>query len=94
MPLVASSDLPRLTAHPPSPLPTTLFVSYPAAYAARCRQSGTAAWLEVAPVDPSGAAPVVTGTEGPAWGMHDLDVSLPLGDLIDLVRAESKAYAN
>jgi hypothetical protein len=38
------------------------------------------------------AAVPLTGTEEPAWGMHDFDVSEPLGNLIDLVRVESTAY--
>ncbi|MGZ6267417.1 MAG: DUF3089 domain-containing protein [Candidatus Limnocylindrales bacterium] len=92
LPLIASSDLPRLTATPPSPLPTTTFVSYPDAYSAECKSSDTDAWLETTRLDANGAAPVLVGTEGPSWGLHDFDVSLPLGNLIELVRTESAAF--
>ena len=92
LPLIAAVDLPRLTADPPRPLPTTTFVSYPDAYAAVCRFDGDAAWLEVTRVDPKGEAPVLVGTEGRSWGLHDFDVSLPLGNLLDLVRTQSAAW--
>jgi hypothetical protein len=91
-PLIASSDMPRLTATPPSPLPTTTFISYPNAYTAECESNPDGAWLQVSRIDPSAAAPVLVGTEGEAWGLHDFDVSLPLGNLLDLVASESAAY--
>jgi Protein of unknown function (DUF3089) len=91
-PLIAASDLPNLTSDPPKPLPTTTFVSYPNAYSAVCKLDGDAAWLEVTRINPHGAAPVLVGTEGRTWGLHDFDVSLPAGDLLDLVRAQSAAF--
>lgn len=91
-PLIAASDLPRLTADPPRPLPTTTFVTYPNAYAATCKTSGTAAWLEVTRLPSAKSAPALHGTEGPDWGLHDFDLSLPLGNLVDLVAAQSAAY--
>jgi hypothetical protein len=91
-PLIPASDLPRLTIHPPASVPTTTFVTYPDAYSAECKASGSAAWLEVTRLPGAKAAPVLTGTEGPDWGMHDLDVSLPLGNLLDLVAAQSATY--
>jgi hypothetical protein len=91
-PLIAASDMPRLTAQPPSPLPTTTFISYPDAYTAECKANSAGAWLEVGRVNPAAAAPVLVGTEGRSWGLHDFDVSLPLGNLLDLVGAQSAAY--
>ena len=91
-PLIAASDMPRLTAQPPSPLPSTMFVTYPNAYSAECKTNDDGAWLQVSRIGPAAAAPTLVGTEGPTWGLHDFDVSLPLGNLLDLVAAESKAY--
>jgi Protein of unknown function (DUF3089) len=91
-PLIAASDMPRLTAQPPSPLPTTTFISYPNAYTAECKSNDDGAWLQISRIDPAAAAPKLVGTEGRSWGLHDFDVSLPLGNLLDLVAAESTAY--
>jgi hypothetical protein len=91
-PLIAASDLPRLTAQPPKPLPTTTFVTYPNAYTAECNANDDGAWLQISRIDPAAAAPTLVGTEGRSWGLHDFDVSLPLGNLLDLVGAESAAY--
>ena len=30
--------------------------------------------------------------DGPSWGLHDHDVSLALGNLVELIRPESAAY--
>jgi hypothetical protein len=91
-PLIAASDMPRLTAQPPKPLPNTTFVTYPNAYAAECKTNGDGAWLQISRIGPAAAAPTLVGTEGRSWGLHDFDVSLPLGNLLDLVGAESTAY--
>jgi hypothetical protein len=91
-PLIAASDMPRLTAQPPSPLPTTTFITYSNAYSAECEANSEGAWLQITRIDPAAAAPTLVGTEGPLWGLHDFDVSLPLGNLLDLVSSESAAY--
>ena len=91
-PLIASSDMPRLTALPPSPLPTTTFVTYENAYSAECEANADGTWLQISRIDPAAAAPTLVGTEGRSWGLHDFDVSLPLGNLLDLVTAESAAF--
>lgn len=91
-PLIAAADLPRVVADPPSPLPTTTFVTYPNAYSAECKTSGADAWLQITRTVPATAAPTLTGTEGPTWGLHDFDVAAPLGNLIELVRAQAAAF--
>jgi pimeloyl-ACP methyl ester carboxylesterase len=91
-PLIAASDLPRLTAEPPKPLPNTTFVTYPNAYAAECNTNADGSWLQVSRIGPAAAAPKLVGTEGRSWGLHDFDVSLSLGNLLDLVAAESSTY--
>jgi hypothetical protein len=91
-PLITPPDLAKFTADLPSPLPTTTFVSYTNGYSAECKSSGDATWLQVTRLDPKAAAPVVHTTEGDSWGLHDLDVSLPMGNTIELVRTETAAY--
>ena len=76
----------------PVPVPTTPFVAYPGAFTAECRTSGDAAWLQVTPASTAREIPTLTGSEGPAWGLHDLDLSLGLGNLVELVRAQAAAF--
>ncbi len=90
LPYFPTTDVVRL-ADGPRPAPTTAFVSYPDALTARCQTSGDATWLQVTRVASAPATPTLTGSEGPAWGLHDLDVSLALGNLVDLVRSEAAA---
>jgi hypothetical protein len=37
---------------------------------------------------------VVTQTLGPAWGLHLADVSIALGNLVDLVRQQGEAFTD
>ncbi len=71
-------------------LPTP-WVEFPQLYSARCESVGGATWLQVTKV--SGASdprPVVTESDGPAWGYHDYDVNLALGNLVaDTAAAEA-----
>ena len=48
-------------------------------------------WLGVTPTanDPR---PVLTERIGPDWGLHLYDVNLPLGNLVDVVRRQARAY--
>ena len=89
-----SSRPPRSSSSPdgPKPAPTTAFVSYPNALTAQCRTSGDATWLQVTRMASARATPTLSGSEGPGWGLHDLDMSLGLGNLVDLVRSEAAAF--
>lgn len=81
------------TAQPPPPPVGTPWVTYPGLYAASCRYSGGASWLQVKTLVRAGR-PVVTQSQGPAWGYHADDVNLALGDLVQDVRAAESAYAS
>jgi hypothetical protein len=35
---------------------------------------------------------VLTAALGPAWGLHQLEVNLALGDLVELVRQQSSRW--
>lgn len=74
--------------------PDTGFVSLPGRVTGRCRSTDDFSWLDVA-VDRSGLpeAPSLTEGRDPAWGLHTADVSIALGDLVDLVAAQSAAWA-
>jgi hypothetical protein len=61
---------------------------------ATCRATAGFGWLDVAiagggPGDP----PAATSGLGPEWGLHRLDVTLALGDLVALVAAQAQAAA-
>ena len=70
----------------------TPWVTFPGQYTAQCQQSGGASWLQVtatpAPGDPR---PPVTTSLGPAWGYHQDDVNLSLGNLVADVGLEEAA---
>ncbi len=72
---------------------STPWVSYPNLYRAQCRTSGGATWLQVTDISgPKDSRPVLQQTSGPGWGLHDDDVNLALGNLVQVVRDESLAY--
>ena len=87
---------------PEQPIDTP-WVSVPGLLTARCTSNENASgYLEVTvhgnPSDPRvddivgdiGASPNVLAN----WGLHLIDVNLAMGNLIDIVAQESKAYAS
>jgi hypothetical protein len=93
LPHFPTADVVKL-ADGPSPAPTTAFVSYPNALTAECRSDGDATWLQITRLPAAQSLPTLAGSEGPSWGLHDLDVSLALGNLVELVRAEAAAFGS
>ncbi|CAN5120510.1 DUF3089 domain-containing protein [soil metagenome] len=81
------------------PVVTTPFVSTPGLVSAQCVSDEHGTYLAVT-VHPSAGARVntITGdviTAGAVqkdWGLHLIDANLAMGDLVDLVDAESKTY--
>ena len=71
---------------------TTGFAAYPGQLKAECRKEGGASFLQVAAV-PGSKLPVADGPLGPRWGLHNGDVNLALGDLVDVVRKQAATYA-
>jgi len=66
------------------------WVEYPGLYSAQCESADGATWLQVDVHHTAGdARPVVTEAQGPIWGLHVVDINLPLGNLVNLVRTES-----
>jgi hypothetical protein len=77
----------------------TPFVSVPGLLTAECKANEHATYLEVTvngdPADPR--VDDITGDLGGAkplsnWGLHLVDVNLAMGNLLDLVEAQAKAY--
>jgi len=79
---------------------TTPFVSVPGLLSAECVSSDAGTYLAVhVNADPNDPRTddivgdvVVNNQVLPDWGLHLIDANLAMGNLIDLVRAESKAY--
>jgi hypothetical protein len=82
------------------PNPTTPFVSTPGLLTAECVDKNGFNYLQVHvnadPKDPRAddivGDVVVNGAVQKDWGLHLIDANLAMGDLVDIVGAESKAY--
>jgi len=94
-----SSADPRPWVAPAQPI-NTPFVSVPGLLTAQCVTNEKGSYLEVTvhgnPADPRTddivGDVVVSGQVQADWGLHLIDVNLAMGNLIDIVRQESKAY--
>jgi hypothetical protein len=79
----------------------TAWVSVPGLLTARCTKNENATYLEITvhgdPSDPR--VDDITGDIGPPgqplanWGLHLIDVNLAMGNLVDIVGQQAKAYA-
>jgi hypothetical protein len=89
VPALVLAFLPRSSA----PAVRTPWVAFPGEYTARCESSGNATWLQVTHIGAAtGRRPLLSGLQDPALGLHVLDVSIALGNLVQLVRYEAAAY--
>jgi hypothetical protein len=70
----------------------TPWVETPGQYTATCMESDGTNWLQI-DHDPNDARPAVFPALGANWGLHLVDVNLALGNLVDLVGTQAKAYA-
>jgi pimeloyl-ACP methyl ester carboxylesterase len=72
----------------------TPWLTEPDLYSGQCLSQGGATWLQVsAPITPGDTRQLVGQTLGPTWGLHLVDVNIALGNLVDLARSESAAFA-
>jgi hypothetical protein len=86
-----------MSGNPPIETP---WVSVPGMLTARCASNENATYLEVTlHADPSGRRAddisgdiFANGKVLPAWGLHLVDVNLALGNLVDLVGQQTKAW--
>jgi hypothetical protein len=91
---LGSSAAAPLTPYFTSPAGSTgePWVTYPGLYTATCESAGGATWLQV-DARPGDSRPVVAPTLGPTWGLHEDDVNLALGDLVQDVAAQEATYS-
>lgn len=89
LPTAALTGIRPGVADPPDPG----FVTFGEGVSGRCRTTASFSWLDVQ-FDPeiSALRPSFGARTGPAWGLHTGDVSLALGDLVDLVAEQSAAW--
>jgi hypothetical protein len=82
------------------PNPTTPFISVPGLLSAQCVDKNGFSYLEVHvagdPADPRtddiNGDVMSAGQVNASWGLHLIDANLAMGNLVDIVGAESKAY--
>ena len=72
------------------PMPSTVWSSEPGAYSATCSSANNANVLQITPI---GGAQVPTPSPAATWGLHLVDGSIALGNLVAIVHSESLAYA-
>jgi hypothetical protein len=72
----------------------TPWVSVPGLLTAECKSSETATYLEVtAHPDPAGTrTDDIIGDLTPDWGLHLVDFNISMGNLIDIVGEQAKAW--
>jgi hypothetical protein len=90
---------PKSTSDTP-PAIATPFVSVPGMLTAECVSNEQGSYLAVTVHgDPAGPRTtdipgdvVIAGQVHPEWGLHLIDVSMAMGNLVDIVRQQAKAY--
>jgi hypothetical protein len=98
-PPIVDSMPPGPWTRPPKPI-STPFVEVPGLLSAECRNDGTHSYLAVTIHPTLGGArtEVITGDvviDGRVledWGLHVIDMNLAMGNLIEIVREEGRAY--
>jgi pimeloyl-ACP methyl ester carboxylesterase len=74
----------------PLPSAATPWIEIPNAYSAQCSHADGASVLQITPIN---GAPVPQPSPDPTWGLHLLDANIGLGNLLDIVKSEARAYA-
>jgi hypothetical protein len=70
----------------------TGWVSLPGQYTAQCKNEGEAQWLNVTPAGGGDEREIVQELLGPEWGLHLFDVGLTIGNLVNTVAIQEKAF--
>jgi hypothetical protein len=73
------------------PSVSTPWAALPGRFTARCASAGNANWLQIGAT--AGTPSILTRLRDPALGLHVLDVTIALDNLVQLVRAQARAYA-
>jgi hypothetical protein len=72
------------------PQASTEWISEPNAYRAQCSSAGGANVLQITAL---GGAQTATPSPDPTWGLHLLDASIELGNLLTVVKSEANTFA-
>ena len=71
----------------------TPFVEVPGLLTAECAHTSTANYLAITiHGDLSARTSEIPGDGGEAWGLHRIDMNLFMGNFLELVRSETKAF--
>jgi hypothetical protein len=97
---IAGASQPQVTWVSPSQKIETPFVSVPGLLSAQCVSNDRGSYLEITvnadPNDPRTdeiAGDVMTaGKANPSWGLHLIDVHAAMGNLVDVLGKQAKAY--
>jgi hypothetical protein len=99
--IVGSAAEPKPWVNPPTPIDTP-FVSVPGLLTAQCVENSKGSYLEVTvhgdPADPrvddiSGDV-MTNGQVNASWGLHLIDVNEAMGNLLDIVAQQARAFAS
>jgi hypothetical protein len=98
-PPIVDSVPPGPWTQPPQPI-TTPFVEVPGLVSAECRNDGTHHYLAITTHSTPGQKRtdaitgdvVIDGQVRADWGLHVIDMNLTMGNLIEIVRQEGRAY--
>jgi len=72
---------------------TTPWVAFPGVFTAACEQRDGASWLQVdGPTTLAAGRPYLITPLGPRWGLHLVDVTIALGELVGLVHDQANAW--
>ena len=77
------------------PSTSTPWIGFPGLYTGQCESANGINWLQVNPTKVAGdQRPIVSQTIGAAWGLHLYDVTIALGNLVDVVREQAAALSH
>jgi hypothetical protein len=71
---------------------STAWAALPGRYTARCRSSGNATWLQISTSGTAARPSILTRLRDRALGLHVLDLTIALDNLVHLVREQARAY--
>jgi DUF3089 family protein len=71
------------------PRVSTPFLEVDGAYTGQCSSADDASVLQVVPQN---GAPLLHPSPDPTWGIHTVDANIALGNLVDVVGSESRAF--